>query len=248
MHSIDLNADLGEGGGTDTELLTTVTSASVACGAHAGSEDLMRSTVRAARAAGVVVGAHPGYPDREEFGRHELRAPPADIERWVEEQVGALCEICGTEGVTLRYVKAHGALYNRAVHDLAAATALVVAAARVDRGLAVLALAGSAMLTAARSAGLPTVHEAFLDRGYLSDGSLAPRAALGALIADEELAAEWALRIARGEPVADLDGRPLLIEADSLCVHGDSPAALQMACAARVRLLEAGVTLAPFAR
>ena len=248
MRSIDLNADLGEGGGTDTELLAAVTSASVACGAHAGSEDLMRSTVRAARAAGVVVGAHPGYPDREEFGRHELRAAPADIERWVEEQVGALREICGTEGITLRYVKAHGALYNRAVHDLAAATALVVAAARVDRGLAVLALAGSAMLTAARSAGLPAVREAFLDRGYLSDGSLAPRAAPGAVIADEELAAERALRIARGEPVADLDGRPLLIEADSLCVHGDSPAALRMARAARVRLLEAGVTLAPFAR
>lgn len=247
MRSIDLNADLGEGAGTDAQLLATVTSANVACGAHAGSREVMRSTVRAARAAGVAVGAHPGYPDREGFGRREVGATPGDIERWVREQVEELREVCRAEGVRVRYVKAHGALYNRAARDVEAAEALVAATASVDADLAVLALPASAMLRAARAAGLATAREAFLDRGYLSDGTLVPRGATGALITEAHVAAERAVSITRGEPVADLDGNPLLIEADSLCLHGDSAGALAMARRARAGLLKAGLTLAPFA-
>ena len=165
----------------------------------------------------------------------------------MREQVEELGEICRAEGVTLRYVKAHGALYNRAVRDVAAAEALVSATTSVDPDLAVLALPASAMLTAARAAGLATAREAFLDRGYRGDGALAPREAPGALIADARVAAERAVSIAHGEPIVDLDGKPLWIEADSLCVHGDSAGALAMARRARARLLEAGLTLAPFA-
>jgi UPF0271 protein len=224
-----------------------VTSASVACGAHAGGTERMRATVRAARAAGVAVGAHPGYPDRAGFGRRELGADPADIERWVVEQIEALRRICREEGVRLRYVKAHGALYHRAARDAGAAAALASAVARVDRALVVLAPPGSAMLAAARSAGLATAREAFLDRGYRSDGTLAPRAAPGGVVAGDEEVAARALALARGEAILDVDGNPLRVAADSLCVHGDSRDAPRHARAARARLLEAGFTLAPFA-
>jgi UPF0271 protein len=233
---IDLNADVGEGASAEAGLLAVVTSASVACGAHAGDGERMRATVRAACDAGVVVGAHPGYPDREGFGRRELGASPADIERWVAEQLDALREVCRGEGVTLAYVKAHGALYHRAVDDAGAAEAIVAAIARVDRALAVLTLPGSALLAAARAAGLATAREAFLDRAYRSDGSLVPRDVPGALITDPDAAADRALLVARRD------------EADSLCVHGDSPDALSIARAAARRLRDAGVEIAPFTR
>jgi 5-oxoprolinase (ATP-hydrolysing) subunit A len=244
---MDLNADLGEGSGNDQELLAVVTSANVACGAHAGSVDVMRDTVRRARDAGVTIGAHPGYPDREGFGRREIDARPAEIERWVREQIEALLTICRAEGVTLRYVKPHGALYNRAVHDIAAAAAIADAVRTVDRTLMLLALPGSAMLAAARVEGLGTAREAFLDRGYLADGSLAPRETPGALLTDPRIAADRAMQLAQGRPISDIDGKPLRVEADSLCVHGDSLTALAMARAARERLAADGITLAPFA-
>jgi 5-oxoprolinase (ATP-hydrolysing) subunit A len=207
----------------------------------------MRDTVRMARDAGVTIGAHPGYPDREGFGRREIDARPAEIERWVRDQIEALLTICRAEGVKLRYVKPHGALYNRAVHDVAAAAAIADAVRAVDPSLTLLALPASAMLAAARVEGLATAREAFLDRGYLADGSLAPRETQGALITDPLIAGERALRLAQREPISDVDGHPLRVEADSLCVHGDSPAALAMARAARERLTAEGVTLAPFA-
>lgn len=247
MQSIDLNADLGEGAGTDHELLRIVTSANVACGAHAGSAELMHTTVQLASRHGVVVGAHPGYPDRDGLGRREIGASPADIERWTREQIGMLRDVCRSAGVRLMYVKAHGALYNRAVRDLAAAGAFVSAAAGIDRNLTILALPGSAMLAAARAAGLPTAREAFLDRGYLADGSLAPRETPGALVSDPAAAAARAVQISLGQPIEAVDGAALHLEADSLCVHGDSPAALDMARAARESLMNAGVRLKPFA-
>jgi 5-oxoprolinase (ATP-hydrolysing) subunit A len=154
VRAIDLNADLGEEAGSDDELLQLVTSASVACGAHAGSEQTIRAVVRRAGEVGVAVGAHPGYPDREGFGRRELGATAADIERWVRLQLETFVDICGNEGVPVRYVKAHGALYNRAVHDAAAAAAFVGAVAATHRELAVLALPASQMLAAARAAGM----------------------------------------------------------------------------------------------
>lgn len=246
MRTIDLNADLGEDAGFDDELLQLVTSASVACGAHAGSEQTIRAVVRRAKEIGVSVGAHPGYPDREGFGRREPGATPADIERWVRLQLETFVEICGDEGVSVRYVKAHGALYNRAVHDAAAAAAFVGAVAAAHRELAVLALPASQMLVAARAAGMRPVREAFLDRGYLADGSLAPRDFAGAMITDAGAAAKRALQLAHGEPILDVDGRALTIAADSLCVHGDSPDALAMLRAVRERLAAAGIGVKAF--
>lgn len=244
---MDLNADVGEGATSDGELLTVVTSANVACGAHAGDPDTMRDVVRRARAAGVVVGAHPGYPDRDHFGRREIGATPEDIERWTREQIELLLKICRAEKSNLRYVKPHGALYNRAVADVAAAAAIVRAAHEVNRRLMVLGPGGSALLTEARTAGLRIAAEAFLDRGYADDGTLLPRSHPDALLTDPAVAAERALLLARGEPFPSADGQPLLITADSLCVHSDSPTAVAIATAANARLRAEGIPLAPFA-
>jgi 5-oxoprolinase (ATP-hydrolysing) subunit A len=244
---MDLNADLGEGSGADDGLLPVITSASIACGAHAGGMDTMRRTIRSALAANVVIGAHPGYPDRERFGRAELGATPAEVGSWAREQIELLRDVCTEEGARLRYVKPHGAMYNRAVRDREAAAAIVAAIAAIDPDLALLALAGSAMLSEGRAAGLRTAREAFLDRGYMSDGTLAPRSAPGAVLSDPDEAGVRAVALARGEPVTDVQGAPLLIQADSLCIHGDSPAALGIARAARSRLEGVGIVLRSFA-
>ncbi|CAN5170311.1 5-oxoprolinase subunit PxpA [soil metagenome] len=245
---MDLNADLGEGAGTDSGLLALVTSANVACGAHAGSEATMRDTVRLARDASVAVGAHPGYPDREGFGRREVGATPEDIELWTREQIETLLGICDAEHAELRYVKPHGAMYNRAVRDSAAAAAIAAATYAVNPTLMMLGPAGSALLNEAASAGLRTAAEAFLDRNYTDDGTLLPRGHPDALLTDPAVAAERALLLARGEPISSADGQPLLITADSLCVHSDSPTAVAIATAAHSRLRAEGIPLAPFAR
>jgi UPF0271 protein len=244
---MDLNADLGEGAAADNELLTLVTSANVACGAHAGSADTMRDLVRHAREAGVTVGAHPGYPDREGFGRREIGATADDIERWTREQIDALVEICRGEKTALRYVKPHGALYNRAVSDAGAAAAIAAAVRAINGKLMVLGPAGSALLLEAQTAGLRVAAEAFLDRGYADDGTLLPRSHPDALLTDPAVAAERAILLARGEPISSADGQPLLLAADSLCVHSDSPTAVAIATAARARLRAARVKVAPFA-
>lgn len=244
---MDLNADIGEGAGADNELLTVITSASVACGAHAGDADTMRATVRRARGAGVAIGAHPGYPDRENFGRIEIGAGPSDIERWTSEQIEALLEICRTERAELRYVKPHGALYNRAVTDSGAAAAIAAAILAISPKLVVLGPAGSELLNAARAAGLRIVAEAFLDRGYADDGTLLPRIHPDALLTDPAVAAERAILLARGDPIPSADGQQLLIVADSLCVHSDSPTSVAIATAARARLEAEGIKVSPFA-
>jgi 5-oxoprolinase (ATP-hydrolysing) subunit A len=244
---VDLNADVGEDAGSDDELLAIVTSASVACGAHAGSVSTMRRTIRRALELDVVIGAHPGYPDRERFGRMELGDPAETIGGWVREQVELIRDVCAEEGALLRYVKPHGAMYNRAVRDREVAAAIAEAVAASDPGLVLLALPGSAMLGEAGAAGLRTAREAFLDRGYLPDGTLAPRDEPGALLLDPAEASARALLLARGELIADIFGAPLRIEADSLCVHGDSAGALALARAARARLEESGINLRPFA-
>jgi UPF0271 protein len=243
---MDLNADLGEGFATDRELLGLITSASVACGGHAGDAATMRITAELAGARGVALGAHPGYPDRDSFGRNEIGASAADIERWTREQVEAFAEVCGLLGASLRYVKAHGALYNRAWRDDEAAAALAAAVKAVDPRLVVLGPPDSAMLSAADSAGLRTTREAFLDRGYAADGTLVPRGEPDALVTDAAAAAERALDIAHGKDVRSTDGMCLAIRAESVCVHGDSPHAVAIARAARERLLGAGIELAPF--
>ena len=244
---IDLNADIGEGFPADRELLELITSASVACGGHTGDIPTMRMTAELAAERSVAVGAHPGYPDRESFGRREIGASTADIERWVREQVHAFSEVCSSLGVRLRYVKAHGALYNRAWRDEEAAAAITAGVRAVNASLVVLGPPDSAMLAAARDAGLGTAREAFLDRGYAADGTLVPRGEPDALVTDAAAAAERALAVARGHDVRATDGMCLTIQAESVCVHGDSPHAVALARAARERLLDAGIELAPFA-
>jgi UPF0271 protein len=253
LFQVDLSADLGEATeawerSSDRELLGLVSSASVACGFHAGDPVRMRRVVAEAARRGVSVGAHPGYPDRPGFGRKELNATAEEVGAYVSYQVGALIGCAAAEGVRVRYVKPHGALYNRAARDPETARAVAQAIHAVSPALALLGLAGSATISAAQSAGLRAVPEAFLDRAYAADGSLVPRDRPGALIDDPRLAAERAVRLAREGAVTAADGTTLRIQAESFCVHGDGPAALRLLSAVRSALERAGVTIAPFCR
>lgn len=251
MTRIDLNADLGEAFGRwrldDAAMLEVVTSASIACGFHAGDPRVMRETVAAASARGVAIGAHPSYPDLVGFGRRELAATPAEIEADVIYQIGALAGVCAAAGAPLRYVKPHGALYNRAARDAAAAAAIVRAVRGVDASLVLLALAGSEMVRAAEHAGVRVAREAFVDRAYRADGTLVPRTEPGAVLGDVVMVAERALRMVRDHEVQAMDGTVLHVEPDSLCAHGDGPEALALVSAVRARLDAAGIGIAPFA-
>ncbi|MBE3589924.1 MAG: 5-oxoprolinase subunit PxpA [Firmicutes bacterium] len=243
MRTIDLNADLGESFGPwrmgeDEALLAVVTSANVACGFHAGDPLTLLQTVRRAAAAGVSVGAHPGYADLRGFGRREVEAPPEEIFADVLYQIGAAAAACRAAGVELRHVKPHGALYHRCVRDAAAAGAVARAAAAFGTGLQVYAPPGSALARAAVEAGLPVRREGFPDRGYLSDGRLAPRQAPGAVVADPDEAARRALRMVLEGRVPAVDGGWVELEVDTLCIHGDHPGAAARAAAVR-RALEA---------
>ncbi|MDQ7878247.1 5-oxoprolinase subunit PxpA [Microbacterium sp. QXD-8] len=245
MAAIDLNADLGETVGgmptaDDEAMFAVISSASIACGGHAGDAVSMRDAVARAERFGVAVGAHPSYPDRENFGRIAVAIDPADLAAAVAEQLEAL----RLAGADLRYVKPHGALYHAVIRDRAQADAVarVVAdfAAVVGRPLPLLGLPGE-ITAAAASVGLPFMHEGFLDRGYLPDGSLVPRSLPGALLDDPEQVAARAVRLAREGVVEAIDGALVTAGAASLCVHGDSPAAVDMARAVRAALDDAGV-------
>lgn len=250
--TVDLNADLGEHGGdgfaADEAILDLISSANIACAAHAGSPEVMRQTVRAAAERGVSVGAHPGYADRDGFGRRDLHiALPAIGESFVD-QLAAIRDCCEREGTRLRYVKPHGALYNRAARDAELAAMLADLVSRFDPSLWVLSLPGSELGLAARTAGLAVAREAFIDRAVSSDGMLVPRSEPDAVIHDADVAASRAVRIAAEQIVESIDGKILKVEADSFCVHGDSENALEMVRLARARLEHAGFTIAAFAR
>ena len=245
MAHIDLNADLGEtvdGVATadDEAMFAVISSASVACGGHAGDAASMRDAVARAARFGVAVGAHPSYPDRAGFGRTRIAIGPAELRASVAAQLAALVD----SGADLRYVKPHGALYHAVTIDPAEAEAVVVAiaetAVRLGRLLPVLGL-GGAIVEAAASAGLPFVREAFLDRGYRSDGSLVPRGEPGALLDDPGVVAERAVLLVREGVVAATDGTRIAADAASLCLHGDSPAAVAMARAVRAALDADGI-------
>lgn len=250
--SVDLNADVGEGFGRygldDGALLDLVTSASIACGFHAGDPIVMRDSVARAVQHGAVIGAHPGYPDLVGFGRRDLAATPDEIEAFVVYQVGALQGVCAAAGARLRYVKAHGALYNRAARDVAAADAIARAVRSVDSTLVLLGLAGSAMIAAAERIGVRGVTEAFVDRAYRSDGTLVPRAERNSVLTDVQQIADRALGMVETGTVVAIDGTVIDLRAESLCTHGDGPHAVAIVRAVRARLEGAGVTVAPFAR
>jgi 5-oxoprolinase (ATP-hydrolysing) subunit A len=250
--TIDLNADLGEGFGhsrlaEDEALLDLVSSANIACGFHAGDATTMRDTVRAAASRGVVIGAHPSYPDIPGFGRRELGLSPEEIRFHVAYQLRALSEICLSENAKLSYVKAHGALYNRAARDSAAATAIAQGICDVDPSLVLLGLAGSEMVGAAMRNRLTFAPEAFADRAYRRDGSLVPRHEAGAVIHDARTAVERAITLAQSSTLVAADGATLGVVAQSLCVHGDNPDALPLLRQVRATLENSGVRIAPFA-
>lgn len=249
---IDLNADVGEGFGQyrlgdDAQLLPLLSSASVACGFHAGDPIVMRETVATAVRHGTTVGAHPGYPDLQGFGRRDLDATPAEITAYVLYQIGALDAVCRAAGTRVRYVKAHGALYNRGAADPAAAAAIAEAVRLADPELVLLGLAGSHLIDAGRAAGLRTAAEVFADRAYASDGSLVSRSVTGAVIHDAAAVASRAARFVTTGRVTTIDGSDLAMRGDSICVHGDTPGALALVRAIRTQLGADGIAIAAFA-
>jgi UPF0271 protein len=227
----------------DSTLMPFLTSANVACGLHAGSPTLMDRTVRAAQARGVRVGAHPGYADRENFGRSDVSLPDEEVRALVLYQVSALNGIARARGVRLSHVKAHGALYNRAAKDARLARVIAEAVRDFDPRLRIVGLAGSVQLEAARAVGLHAAAEAFADRRYLPDGSLMPRSQSGSVLRAPGEAAEQALRIVRHGEVLASDGSRLRVRAETLCLHGDTDGAAAIARAVREALENAGVAV-----
>ena len=251
IRTIDLNADIGEHDGdgyaADCALLDVVSSASIACGGHAGSADVMERTAREAMERGVAIGAHPSFPDREGFGRRQVSLGLDAIAASVRDQIDMLAECCLRAGAPVRYVKLHGALYNRAATDPALALVLAECIKGIDAGLVVLTLPASAIERASRAAALTTAREGFIDRAYMRDGTLAPRERDGAVLHDAESLAARAVTIALGKNVETIDGGSIEIDAQSLCVHGDSRNALGIVRLARARLEASGFSVRPFA-
>ena len=247
---MDINSDLGESYGAwrmgdDDAMLAIVTSANVACGFHAGDPAGILQTLKAAAAHGVAVGAHVAYPDLVGFGRRNMDPTSAELVADVIYQIGALQGLARAAGTRVRYVKPHGALYNTIAHDERQASDVIAAMQAADPQLTLLALAGSPLVERARARGLAVVAEAFADRAYNDDGSLVSRRLPGAVLHDPDAVAERMLQwVERGE-LTSISGRPVRIEADSICVHGDSPGAVEMARRIRARLAAAGVPLAP---
>ncbi len=241
MVSIDLNCDLGEGAGHDAELMPLITSANVACGAHAGDAATMRATAALAQKYGVALGAHPGFADREHFGRRELPCEPDDVRPLVAAQIAAL-RMFGS----LRHVKAHGALYNLAAREPAVAVAVVEAVRDADPGLVLFVLPHSALAHAATARGLRIAHEVFADRTYQRDGSLTPRMRPDALIRDEAVAVAQVLRMVREGVVRATDGTDVPVVADTVCLHGDGPDPVAFARRLRAELDAAGIAVKAF--
>jgi UPF0271 protein len=244
---IDLNSDGGEGFGAysigaDAELLAVVTSVNVACGFHGGDPVVIRRTIRLAASAGVAVGAHPGFPDLQGFGRRQMQIVPSDLTAMLIYQIGAVAALAQAEGVPLRHVKAHGALYNMAVADAGLAEAIADATAAFP-GVALFAPRNSAMAAAAAARGVPVVPEAFLDRGYRRDGTLAPRGSPGALLTDPAQVAARAVQCAADGTVTAADGVRVTVKPQTLCIHSDTPGAPQLAEAARQALEAAGIAV-----
>ena len=241
--NVDLNADLGEGAGHDEELLALVTSANIACGFHAGNADTMRRSIEAARDHKVAAGAHPSLFDRENFGRKELPVKSDEVFDAVVYQLGVFQAIAEACGVRPNHVKPHGALYNMAVRDEALAEAVTRAVAKTDKHLILFAPQSSALARAGEATGLQIAHEVFADRNYLNDGSLVPRSRTDALLHDPKEAATRVVRMLREGKVRSVDGVDVNVRAETVCLHGDNPGAVEFARALRSRLEKEGVTV-----
>lgn len=244
MISIDLNCDLGEGAGNDAELMPCITSANIACGRHAGDVATMAATLLLAKKHGVAIGAHPGFDDRENFGRKELNLAPAAVTDLVLEQINALQDVAGMHDAVVRHVKLHGALYHLASRDPKLAEAVSVAVGNAGEGLFFYVLAGSELERVARThQEIRVVAEGFADRTYQRDGSLTPRGEPGAMIVDEATAIAQVLGMIHGGNVRATDGTQLPIKAETFCLHGDEPRAAEIARRLRHDLTAAGIYL-----
>jgi 5-oxoprolinase (ATP-hydrolysing) subunit A len=245
---IDINSDMGESFGAytighDAGLLKAVTSANIAAGFHGGDPTVLRETIRQAKANGVAVGAHPGFPDLVGFGRRELNVTPREAEDLVLYQVAAVAGVAWAEGVTLQHVKPHGALFNMAVRNAELSTAIARAVAAINPRLILFGLPGSEILNAGRAAGLRVAAEVFADRAYEPDGSLASRRKPGSVIHDPDVVVARAVRMAKEKTVVAIDGSVVRLEADTMCVHGDTPGSDVLAAKIRAGLEAAGVTV-----
>jgi UPF0271 protein len=248
--TIDINCDMGESFGpwsmgADPQVMPHITSANIACGAHAGDPGVMRRTVRLAKEHGVSVGAHPGFPDLQGFGRREVPMQPGEVEDSLIAQIGALAAIARAEGVPVRHVKAHGALYNMAARDARLAEAIARAIAAIDASMIMFGLPRSPMIDAATAAGLKVAAEGFADRAYEPDGSLTPRSRAGAVIHDAELVVARAVRMARDRVVLTAGGEEIPLDVDTICVHGDTPGAPELTRRIRRGLEAAGIHVRP---
>lgn len=251
MSCVDLNCDLGESFGAytmgmDEAVIPHVTSVNVACGYHAGDPLTMEKTVALAARYGVAVGAHPGFPDLLGFGRRPMTVTPAEAGAYVKYQMGALMAFAKGQGLKLQHVKPHGALYNMAARDEQLARAIAEAIASVDSGIYLMGLAGSVMLSEAEKAGLPVISEVFADRAYNDDGSLVNRKLPGAVIHDADEAVARAVKMARENKVVSINGKTIDIRADSICVHGDNAAAVQLVTKLRAALEAGGIVVKSF--
>ena len=253
MKTIDLNCDMGESFGTyvlgyDEQAMPFVTSINVACGFHASDPDNMAKTLKLARQNGTAVGAHPGFPDLVGFGRRALAMTPAEVKHAVMYQIGALDAFCRAEGIKMQHVKAHGALYNMAEKDLSFGLAIAEGIKAVNPDLYMLCLANSLMVTAAQQTGLAFVAEAFADRAYTEEGTLVPRKIAGSVIHDVQEVVARVVRMVKAGTVISLSGKEVPIDAQTICVHGDTPGAVEMVKAIRVALEREGVQLKAFGR
>ena len=250
MH-IDLNCDMGESYGRyilgdDIALLDVITSANIACGFHAGDPVVMASTVQQAVKKGVAIGAHPGYPDLQGFGRRAMALSPSDLSAVILYQISALAGFAQVEGTRLTHVKPHGALYNTAIRDKDTAEAIVRAVQSFDPSLVVVTLPGSILYLTAVEQNLRVAAEGFADRAYQADGSLLPRGQSGAVIHEPDLIAKRAVRMVTQQSIRSITGEDIEIRIDTLCVHGDTPGATEIALSVREAMQVVGVTLTPF--
>jgi UPF0271 protein len=246
--SIDINSDLGEGAGTEMALMPLITSANIACGGHAGNENTMRTTVELAMRHKVAIGAHPGYPDRERFGRVPMDIPDRELIESIRRQIESLVAVASRLGARLTHVKAHGALYNQSERNTTIARNVIFAiqAATGGHELVIVAPPGSAMLKEASGMGMKVAREGFVDRAYEPDGTLQSRSIPGSVLTDPADAARQALSFVKNGGVASVDGSFLKLAVDTLCVHGDTPGAPEIAQAVRDAFAKAKVKVAPF--
>lgn len=241
MFYVDLNCDLGEGFETDAALMRYISSANIACGAHAGDMDTMKMTVDLAIEHGVAIGAHPGYPDRENFGRTAKDLPLSDVSSIVTEQIISLANIAEAAGAKLSHVKPHGALYNQSARDRDLATEIANAVREIDDSLILYGLSGSRSIDAATQCGLVSASEVFADRTYLNDGSLTPRSEPNAIIDDREIAINQALDMVKYGRVKTIESIMIHIRVDTICLHGDGEHAVDFASYLRQRFDESGI-------